>query len=151
MRLLKRDEPVAVPWYDDTSTERARHRMKRLRRNIAQVLISILIGFMVYGCAKPAVDPIMGRWLETKSQKKSQNFTEFLSNGNFLMSYQGLKKPEILVGRWSKTSDDSFALEMEMLGTPMTVIWEEVRISGDVMKVSISGKSWTYTRIQKPR
>ena len=67
------------------------------------------------------------------------------------MSYKGLEKPEILIGKWSKTSDNSLSLEMEMLGTPMTVIWKDVNISGEVMNVMISGKSWTYTRIQGTR
>ena len=66
----------------------------------------------------PAVDPIQGRWLDTQSH----DFTEFHSDGTFLMSYRGLEKPEVLTGRWSKTSDDSFKLEMEMLGTRRVLV-----------------------------
>ena len=95
----------------------------------------------------PAVDPILGMWEDTKSQ----GFTEFHSNGTFLMSYKGLEKPETLIGKWSKTSEYSLSLEMEMLGKPMTVIWNDVSISGAVMNVTINGKSWTFTRIQRPR
>ena len=84
-------------------------------------------------------------------EKDSQEFTEFISNGNFLMSYKGLKKPEIVIGKWSKTNNDSFTLQMELMGTPITEYWKDVKITGDEMTVSISGKSCAFTRIKGPR
>src|SRR5205085_1464063 len=65
-------------------------------------LLAATFAFLQWRASRPpAVDPILGIWLDTKSH----DFTEFHSNGTFLMSYKGLEKPEILIGRWSKTSD----------------------------------------------
>ncbi|RXK81134.1 hypothetical protein EST62_12135 [Chlorobaculum sp. 24CR] len=103
--------------------------MKHPRNRILSALhpaILILAAIFLAGCSKPTEEAIIGKWEE---EGKAGEFIEFFHDKTFLIS----TGKEQLSGKWTKVGEDRIKADITTLGTTVTMLFEEIRISGNQM------------------
>ncbi len=101
--------------------------------------ILMLSAILLAGCSKPIEEAIIGKW----GEGKHVNF-EFFHDNTFLFN-DGSKQ---LSGRWMMVGDDRIKADIPVFGTTVTLVFEDIEISGNKMTLTSKGKKGTLNRIK---
>ncbi len=103
-----------------------------------QAGLLVIATLFITACSKPIEKSIIGKW---EKAGETAEF-EFFNDGTILM----IQDEQKISGTWVKVGDKRIKIEGATNGTKETVVFEDIEISGNQMKIKFNGKDVSVTR-----
>jgi len=114
---------------------------RRIIIQISSIIFTLFIIGAIFGCS--VISPIVGKWQETDSR----DTIEFTSGGDVILK-TGIN---VMTGKYELVGSDVVKIKLEgFSGAWMSLFggdtWQ-YKISGDILTVTVSGKTSVFKRI----